>query len=204
MGEKEYLSIVPGQQTGVSIKAESQLELANEEAASAFFDVVKMRLNKVSQWHELAGNTFARFQLVNKDGMKVLRSPQKGDYFKIDIPGPGPASGQGYDWARVEAIESVSTPEAESFGFRVRPASNPLQNKNDIAHFFSEESTSSFIVTREGNKVIATIYDRNIKPNKEAVPILDKVRDMIMGTAGALIFAKLQWQQLADGLLNRE
>lgn len=204
MEEKKHPGIVPKHKTGISINAESVIGLADEEKARAFFDLVKIRLKNVNKWHEIAGDSFARFQLVNKDGIEVQRSPQKGDYFKIDIPGPGPASGKGYDWVRVEAIESTSTPEKESFGFRVRPAQNPQKNGKDIAHFFSHESTSSFVVTREGTKITAAIYDRNTKPNKDATLIVDKIRDMIAGTAGVLIFSKLQWKKLTDSLLDRE
>jgi hypothetical protein len=80
---------------------------------------------------------------------------------------------------------------------------NPQKNGEDIAHFFFRESTSSFIVTREGNKIAATIYDRNTKPNKDADPIVDKVRDMVVGAAGVLGFSKIQWKKLTDGFLDR-
>lgn len=203
MEEKDYSRLVPGQKTGVPIDTESFVELDNEDQARAFFGVVTTRLKNVNRWHEMAGNLSARFQLVNKDGVEVQRSAQKGDYFKIDIPGPGTVSGEGYDWVQIEEVESITTPEMESFGFRVRPTQNP-QNKKDIAHFFSPESTSNFIVTREGNKIIAGIYDRNTKPNKDADSIIDKVRDTVIGIAGVLGFAKIQWKMLTDALLDRE
>jgi hypothetical protein len=57
-------------------------------------------------------------------------------------------------------------------------------------------------VYREGNKVMASVYDRNIKPNTEAENIVDKIRDMMTGTAGKLIFSKLQWKALTEGLLQ--
>lgn len=199
--EKKPTNIVPDQHTGVAIKAESRKILDNEETASRFFEEVKGRLQSVNRWHDIAGSTFARFQLIDQEGIEVNRSPREGDYFRIDIPGPGPSSGAGYDWVQVEAIKTESTPTLECFGFRVRPAQNPQNSGQDIAHFFSHTSTSSFIVAREGTKITAAIYDRNIKPNKDAAPILDKVRDMITGAAGALIFSKLQWKMLADGLL---
>ena len=203
MEEKANSDIVPKQQTGIPINAESIIELDNEKQAKIFFDVVKNRLKDVNRWHEIAGVLSAKFQLVDKDGIEVQRSPQKRDYFKIDVPGPGTVSGEGYDWVQIEEIESTSTSETESFGFRVRPARNPHGN-DDIAHFFSKESTSSFIVTRKENEITAAIYDRNTKPNKEAGPIVDKVRDMVVGAAGILAFSKIQWKKLTDGLLERE
>lgn len=204
MKEKNYTGIVPDQQTGKAIDAESSVKLNNLEEAKAFFNVVKFRLQDVNNWHKFAGNISAVFKLVNKDGVEVQRNAQKGDYFKIDIPGPGSVSGDGYDWVQIEEVESTSTPDVESFAFRVRPAQNPQKNNGDIAHFYSPESTSSFTVTREKNKVTAAIYDRNTRQNKEADSITGKVRDAVVGTAGTIAFSKIQWQILIDGLLSRE
>ena len=203
MSEKKQTGIVPAHKTGIPIDVQSLIELGDEKQAKIFFDVVRTRLKNVNSWHTIAGGLSAKFQLVNKDGIDVERSPQKGDYFKIDIPGPGTISGEGYDWVQVEKVEGTLTSDRESFGFRVRPAQNPHDNK-DIAHFFSRESTSSFTVTREKNKVIAAIYDRNTKPNKKASPIVDKVRDLIVATAGILAFSKIQWKKLTDGLLEKD
>lgn len=201
MKEKNYTGIVPGQETGVPINTESSVELDNENDAKKFFEVVRQRLNDVNQWHEIAGSASARFQLIDNNGRQVQRKPAKGDYFKIDIPGPANSSGDGYDWVKVEEVDSVSDGEMESFGFRVRPAPNP-EEKEDIDHFYSKDTTSSFIVTREKNKITAAVYDRNTKPNKDAGTISDKVRNVVVGTAGILGFSKIQWKKLTDGLLN--
>lgn len=43
----------------------------------------------MNNWHHLAGIISAKFQLVNASVDKVNRKAEKGDYFQIDIPGPG-------------------------------------------------------------------------------------------------------------------
>ncbi len=101
MNEKNYTGIIPEQQTGKAIDSETSLELDNVEEAKAFFNVVKARLQDINNWHELAGKLSADFQLVNKDGVEVQRSAEKGDYFKIDIPGPGTNSGEGYEYQKI-------------------------------------------------------------------------------------------------------
>ncbi|MFN2439557.1 MAG: hypothetical protein ABR503_10190, partial [Chitinophagaceae bacterium] len=194
--------IIPQQQTGKSIDTETSAELNNAEEAKAFFDIVKTRLQNVNNWHETAGNLSADFQLVDKAGKEVQRTPEKGDYFKIKIPGPGTDSGEGYDWVQIEEVESTSSTEVDSYGLRVRPAQNPQNTKEDIAHFYSNESTSSFTVTREKNKVTVAIYDRNTKANKDADSVGDKIRDAVVGTAGILSFSKIQWKALAEGLIK--
>ena len=129
---------------------------------------------------------------------------EKGDYFKIDIPGPGTKSGDGFDWVQIEEVENTSLPDGERFGFRVRPTDNPQNQKNDVAHFYSDDSTSSFIVERRNNIVTASVHDRNTKPNTDADKPIDKIRDAIVGAAGVATFSKIQWKNLTDGLINQE
>lgn len=197
--------IVPDQQTGRAIDAETNVVFNAEEDAKAFFFKVRERLQNVNRWKEYAGNLSASFQLIDKNGIEVQRKPQKGDYFKIDIPGPGTESGNGYDWVQIEDVENTSTPDAELFGFRVRPTHNPGTQEQDVAHFYSHESTSSFIVERNHNKITVSIFDRNIKPNTDdADRIMDKIRNAVVGTAGVISFSKIQWQKLTDGLASQQ
>ena len=198
------MSLIPEQRSGTAIDVESVVELHNEKIATVFFEIVKNRLQHVNNWSIIAGTLSADFQLVNKEGIEVYRKAQEGDFLKIDIPGPGSKTGKGYDWVRIEAMESFSNDDdTESFGFRVRPTENPFSNRGDIAHFYSEYSTSTFIVNRNGNKVSAAVFDRNTKRNEHAHLIEDKVRDNIVAGAAIMTFSHIQWQNLADGLLSR-
>jgi len=202
MKEKES-NIIPPQRTGKAIDAESGIEL-DEKESKTFFSEVKSRLQNVNRWKDFAGNISATFQLVDQSGKEINRPVQKGDYFKIDIPGPGTASGEGYDWVHVEEVENVITPDGERFGLRVRPADNPQNNKQDVAHFYSEESTSSFVVERKGNTITASVHDRNTKPNPDAEGTADKIRDAVVGAVGVAAFSKVQWKNLTDGLLKKD
>jgi hypothetical protein len=105
---------------------------------------------------------------------------------------------------QIEELESTATGDVDSFDLRVRPANDPKKNKEDVAHFYSPESTSSFTVTGEKTKVTAAIYDRNTKPNKETETFIDKVRDVVVGAVGLLSFSKIQWKALADGLIKEQ
>lgn len=202
MGEKNNTRIIPENKSGEAIDSVSTIELSDNEEAKAFFDTVKQRLLDVNSWHKIAGVFTANFQLADKEGKEVERTVQKGDYFKINIPGPGSVAGEGFDWVRVEDVNMVSEAEMESIGIRVRPASNPQNDSKEIAHFYSEDSTSNFTITREGNKITAGIYDRNTKPNKDA-NLVDKTRDAVIGLSGIAGFSKFQWDKLAKGLLEK-
>ena len=204
MKHKDITGIVPPQYTGEEIEAEASIELKGIEEAKSFYEEVKGRLLNINEWHKIAGVISATFKLIDPSGKEVSRYVQKGDYFRIDIPGPGSKEGEGYDWVQVEELKEVVKDELQGTGFRVRPCSNPFSEKNETAHFYDVSSTSSFILTRENNVVIATIIDRNIKPNKEAEKITDKIRDTVVGISAIGMFSKLQWQQLCNGLLAKE
>ena len=92
----------------------------HEKALDAFKRAYKRMLN-VNIWHKLSGFASAKFLLRDQQGDETNRLVEVGDYLQIDIPGPGPASGGGYDWVRVEAIEYHANPDAEeeSVGMRL-------------------------------------------------------------------------------------
>ncbi|MDQ6815014.1 MAG: hypothetical protein M3040_14865 [Bacteroidota bacterium] len=204
MEEPNYTGLVPKQDKGVTMTSASAEEFADDAEAKSFFEVVKRRLLDVNRWHQLAGMASAAFQLIDSDGREVQRSAEKGDYFKIDIPGPGSAAGDGYDWVQVEEVKEFSQHDVDSVGLRARPSTNPLSKDESIAHFYSHESTSTFIVTRKKNKITATIYDRNTKPNTDSETIMDKVRHAAAGIGAILGGSKLQWKGLAKGLVKRD
>ena len=202
MKHKDFLKIIPGQHDGREIEAVSNISFLNIDNAQQFYDIAKERLLDVNNWDKIAGITSATFQVVGADGREVFNNVEKGFYLRIDIPGPGSKAGDGYDWVFVEELSEINEGSLQSVGFRVRPCENPLGNPDETAHFYSPESTSNFIVTREESKVYAWIVDRNIKPNQHSISITDKIRDTAIGTGALGIFSKIQWQGLADGLMK--
>jgi hypothetical protein len=203
MKNKNYTGIVPGQHTGKQIDTESSIRFDTTEEAQSFYKIAKSRLLNVNRWHELAGKALAVFHLTDENGVEVNRTVKQGDYFKIDIPGPGSKSGEGYDWVHVETVEETTQSTIESVGIRVRPAPNPLNNNEETAHFYSDQSTSNFIVTREDNTITASVYDRNTSTNPEADNMTDRIRHSTIGAGAISLFSKIQWKALVDGLLKR-
>ncbi|HEU4634408.1 MAG TPA: SDR family oxidoreductase [Flavisolibacter sp.] len=193
--------VIPPHQSGISRKAENAVELPTEQAASQFYCKVKQRLLLVHLWKQLAGTLPVHFQLTDTNGHPVQGEAQKGLYLKIDIPGPGPGAGNKSDWVLIEEIVSSSESHRESTAFRVRPANNPMEGGSGVAHFYSRGASSHFTVSREGKIVSAAIYDRNLELNTEAEGA-DKLRNVAVGMAGMLIFSKLQWKSLTEGLVK--
>lgn len=196
--------LIPEQNTGAQSNTESEATFDTIEAAKSFFEVMKQRLLTVGNWHHLAGKGTAAFQLTDEKGEAVSRGPQPGDHLKIDIPGPGPKTGDGYDWVRIEAIENSEDAVGECLVMLVRPATNPQNERSDVAHFFTDEATSNFMVRRDGCRVKAAVYGRNEKPNVAAETVVDKARNTAIATGAVGGFSKLQWKSLVNGFVKQE
>jgi hypothetical protein len=192
-------NIIPENKEGTQTNTERSIEFATEEESKQFFQIAKKRLLDVNHWHKIAGNATADFQLTDEEGKPVNRTAKEGDHFKIDIPGPGTITGEGSDWVRIESIQD----DENYIGIRVRPASNPTNERKDIAHFFNDNSTSSFIIKKEGKKITAGVYGRNEKPNTKTETVVDKIRNATVATGAISGFSKLQWKSLVNGLIER-
>lgn len=204
MKQKDFTGIIPAQYTGNEIEAQASVDLKDDNEAKIFYEVVKERLLNVNNWHKVAGIICAKFQLIDANGKEIERSAKKGDYLKIDKPGPGGSEGDGFDWVCVEDVKEVTDVVIQSIGFRVRPSQNPLGEKNETAHFYSNEATCNFIVIRESTKISSWTVDRNIKSNKHADSLTDKIRDSAVGIGAIGLFSKAQWQGLAKGLVEKK
>ena len=202
MIQKDLTGIVPNQYTGEEIETQSSVDFKNESQAKVFYEVAKARLLSVNNWHFIAGIISGHFQLTDAHGEKLNRNVETGDYFRIDIPGPGSSEGDGYDWVYVEDLKEITEDNVQSIGFRVRPSENPVGEKNETAHFYTDDATSNFIVTREGNTVTAMIIDRNLKPNDESGSVMDRIRHVAVGAGAIGLFSKIQWKNLTDGLVK--
>lgn len=204
MKKENEQPIVPDQQDGAQ-KDIMHTELAlDENDARKLFMIARNRLVNVNQWHEYAEGLSATFRLTNALGQEVDRTAEEGDYFKISVPAPRPSSGDGYDWVRVEAVEDKSDPDGsdERMALRVRPAADPTQRGENVSHFFSNTSTSSFVVERQGGRVTAAVYGRNEVPNTETDNFVDKVRNAVVGVSALVGLANVQWKNLVSGLIK--
>src|SRR6476659_2439356 len=90
---------IPQQEEGVSTNTEDLIQL-HEKEAEHFYSVIKERLLNIKSWHKYAGETSASFCLLDDKGNPLNRNAKKGDYFEIDIPGPGSNAGDGNDFVQ--------------------------------------------------------------------------------------------------------
>jgi hypothetical protein len=198
--------IVPPQQEGGKKDIDHVVHTVDTDDARKLFVIARNRLLNVNEWHKIAGPASAKFTLTDGAGKEVTRTAEKGDYFKIDLPGPGPTEGNGYDWVYIEAVEEKSDTagEVENIALRVRPSANPLDKGENVAHFFKDSATSTFAIERKGKQVTAAVYGRNEKPNTTTSNVVDKVRNTIVGITAIAGFSNVQWKNLVKGLLGEK
>jgi hypothetical protein len=206
MKETGSPDIVPRQKIGKETNTQYKLDLGSRDEARKIFEAAADRLLDVNRWEKLCGIATANFKLTDQNGNEIERHAAQGDYFKIDIPGPGTMTGKGYDWVRIEKIQKSHDPakDMESLAMRVRPARNPKTPEKKVAHFFNEHATSSFIVERQSGSVKAGVYGRNETPNTVIGNLIDKIRNFIVGLSALAGISSVQWQNLSKGLIEGE
>lgn len=196
--------IVPPQAQGAKKDIEYTVTAFDENDARKLFVIGRNRLMSINNWHLYAKPISATFKLTDQEGKEVNRTAEKDDLFKIDLPAPGSAEGKGFDWVRIEAIEDESNAEGqyEFVAIRVRPVPNPEKEGQNVAHFFTDTSTSSFVIERHGNQVTAAVYGRNEIPNTETSNVVDKIRNAVVGITAILGFSNIQWSNLVKGFIE--
>jgi len=195
---------IPQQHVGSETNAEEMIELPSEQEAIDFFQIVKERFLNVNQWYKIAELPMSAFKLTNYLGQEVNRPVIEGDYFRIDIPGPGTQTGEGYDWVKVEELSEEKSENKELVTLKARPAANPQNEEKSTAHFYTDEAVSTFQVKRIGRKIFAEEHGRNEVANTETKHGLDNIRNTIVGWAAKIGVSYPQWKSLVKGWVSRD
>jgi hypothetical protein len=201
---KTALEQLPQQQTGRQTDFTHEKKHDSLEAAHAAFQAAAGRMLSVNNWHAYSGGGSAKFTLCNNQGEEVAVMAEEGFFISIDLPGPGPDAGTGFEWVLVEKLVSEGgAHSAEEYVLMtVRPAADPRKAAAEIAHFYTDESTSTFIVRRDGLLVSAGAHGRNETPNNDEVDLHDKIRNTAIALMARVGLSGGQWQKLVNGLIE--
>jgi len=198
--EKSKNDLVPPQLVGSQMDAVEERKLSTLIQAQDFFAAAEKRLLAVNEWGKLSG--LSDFKVFTPDGKEAMRSAQKGDFIRIDIPGPGPLSGDGFDWVMVEEIKSEHGGDQEMISMCVRPCPSPLNQDKEVAHFLKDHATSTFIIRRDRITVWAEEHGRNEQANVSDGNLIDRARNLVVGFSAKLGLSYPQWKLLVKGLLD--
>lgn len=195
--------ILPMQVIGSETGATAKLKSESRHDALLLFQAARKRLLDINNWRKWCSNKGAEFCLTDEDGLPKTGFPEKGDLIRIKLPAPPNQEGDGFDWVQIEAFEDSRAllPDAEVFGFRVRPVQNPKGSSSVSAHFYSKTATSTFLIIRDSHTVYALERGRNEVPNPSG-NWLSKIRNRLIAIAAMMGLSKPQWQRLMEGLLR--
>lgn len=195
---------IPQQYKGASSDVQEHVDNSTRRQAHSCFVEASRRLLNINDWQTISGPTSAGFQLSDSNGKKLDRVAKPGDYIRINIPGPGNIAGEGYDWVRIEEIEDKPDPasDSECLAIRVRPVSSPVNKEQDVAHFFDDSATSTFMIERFDLRVVASVHGRNETPNTDVDRPVDKVRNTVVANVAASGMSAYQWSLLTKGLIK--
>lgn len=195
---KEEGKVIKGEKSKDK-KYSSLKTFPDEKTAKDEFIKSKEKLFHVNAWSDIPGVGNAAFILYSADGEPLSRlHPQKGDFIKIDLPGPLP-----FFWVKVTEI----TVEEDSAQFIVQPSHDPTDrdNKTKTDHFFKDESRSIFRVERIGNEVMAMEIGLNEAINNEGYEAANKgFINTVVSEGGWAVFQENQWKNLTDYLVGNK
>lgn len=193
--------LIPEQRRGKQVDLEARVMLPDDLQAGDFLRLARGRLLDVSHWNEIAEIPMATFVLTDGQGGEAVKTrPAEGDKIRINIPGPGPTSGDGYDWVVVTDLTEVTD---RFCSLTLHPTANPLKPDENTAHFFKESASSTLVVERMGREVIARYHGRNEVANTDTESVVDNMRNALVGVGAKLGLSYPQWQGLVDGLIAR-
>jgi len=195
----------PPQYAGKQLDLHAETLFDTDQESKEFFNIVRKRLLRSFEWYDIAKIPAATFVLTDDLGRELIREMKENDLIRIDIPGPGNASGNGFDWVKVEKIteERNKDKDDELCSITLRPTSNPEEDNDEIAHFFKSMATSTLLVMRQNLKVRAEYHGRNELINEEATKLTDKLRNIIVGLAAKFGLSFSQWKSLIEGLVDK-
>ncbi|HEY4197808.1 MAG TPA: hypothetical protein VGM63_19845 [Mucilaginibacter sp.] len=204
VNKKHAAEVIPEQQTGRATDFSAERKFRTLRAAHEGFKKAAERLLKINDWHVYAGPGSSKFCLTNNQGEEVTGFAKAGFYFNINLPVPGSDAGAGLEWVIIENIEAGGSEkmEEEFISLTARPVPDPHKMEAEIAHFFGEASTSTFIIKRSGPKLRAEVHGRNETPNNKEVDLHDKIRNTVVALTARIGLSGPQWKKLTRGLLD--
>jgi len=120
------VKIIPKQKEGGRSNDLCSIKGISNQQAVHLFQLASNRLLDINNWKNICEEFLkANFTLCDDLNKEITKLVKRYDYFKIDIPGPGPAAGEGYDWVQNEHIsrflDKINDTDLFSITVNLRP-----------------------------------------------------------------------------------
>lgn len=196
-------NLIPEQISGNKFDYFKTTEFINPSKARDFYILMKKRLLDINNWNNLTDVPSASFCLLDVENRQINGVAKEGDYVRIDIPGPGLPSSEGYDWVCIESITYDETENYQRTVLTLRPASDPTNTNPDTAHFLKASATSTILIEQKHNTVLAQYAGRNEVTNTDNKRYTDNIRNFLVGMGAKMGASFPQWKALIAGIIKR-
>jgi len=194
---------IPTQKKGRQLNTSESISFHNSQEAKDFYHIVRNRLLNINEWYRVASLPLASFQLLDHTGQPKAKNPAIGDFIRINVPGPGLQSTNGYDIVHIDNIEETNEKNLQIVTITLRPSLDPTaEQDHEIKHFFTELATSTLQVKRNEKTIEANYFGRNEVINLDMDHLSEKIRNLLIGVGAKLGFSFPQWKSLMSGLVN--
>jgi hypothetical protein len=194
---------IPRQKKGAHFDVRHQLSVADRETAKEHYALARERLLRISEWAVYAGEAPDGFLLTDGNGQLASRPAQEGDKIKIHLTAPFSWFGAGADWVVIEKIREEKNKLLDEIftAMTVRPCQDPCSEKMEVAHFYDDSSSNTFLVCRHRIELVASIHGRNERVNT-GTDWLASVRNMLIALPSKAGLSNPHWKSLAKGLIE--
>jgi hypothetical protein len=193
--------IIPAQHKGRKAKVQIPAICYSEDASRKLYEFLKISLADVDHWGEFKPGISFYPKLINRNGEMLRRIAKPGDLIKILLP-RWQAAGRLYDWRQITRIEERLYDNTEIFFITIVPAMNPELEAPEASHFLRAESTVTFFVIRDGNKLQLEVHTRNEGLNFQLSGFKTRLQSALMGVFIAGGFYESQWTKLLKSILK--
>lgn len=143
------------------------------------------------------------FSLFSSDGTRNPGKVGHGNLIRIDTLGAGNPSGNGYDWTEVIEIRASETNSKDNYySVTIRPCAAPGAERDTVAHFYTDQSTNTFIVSKVRCCLYAEVHDRNEVENISDVPTSDKIGNKAVAIGCKFGLGSINWLAFTGALLE--
>jgi hypothetical protein len=194
-------NIVPAQRKGRKAKVQISANCYSNDAAVKLYEFFKISLADVNDWGAFKPGINFYPKLVDRNGQVLRRNARPGDLIKILLP-RWQAVGRLYDWREIIRIEERLIDKTEIFFLTIAPSINPEMDGPEASHFLRPESTVTFFVIRDEDRVQLEVHTRNEGVSFQLSGFKTRLQSAMMGVFIAGGYYESQWTKLLKSILK--
>lgn len=199
MNYKIYIQeFLPVNKVGSKNNAVTFLKYETDNEALEKFRLLKQSLLNINRWNINSGKNPTKFFLYDENLGDKSSMAEENDLVKIKIPAPANKVGNGFDWVKIIKIKEIDNNDFQAILIRMKPHYCPENKDKKIAHFYTNDATSTFILAKENKAIQLSVHGRNEIPNIKNIGFINSLRNYFVAKGGIFGGSKIQWQDFVE------